>query len=444
MASDDDRDPTERLVSRLLEAGSSGVPTSALGRLGRTALAAARAGTGALIGRLRNRESSGLGAADLATIEQLVVSLGDLKGLAMKAGQILSYLDDSLPPEARQLLATLQTRSQPIPFASVEATLREDLGARAETLLSCLDPRPVATASIGQVHRARLPDGTELAVKVRHPDIDAAIRADFRGAQAGTALVRLLGPGLNIQEVLAEAKGAFLEECDYGLERANQQRFGELFAGHPHIEIPEVFDQWCSGRVLATAWSDGQPFARFIVDARQDERDVAGRALYQFYLGTLYRHGLFNADPHPGNLLFTPGGGTVILDHGCVRRFDRQTVTALLQLARAVRQDDGPAMRQAIVRLGGKDMSGPVFDETRRLLRGFFSPTLVPGRHRLEAGVGIEAKSILRDKRSLMRVHLPGRLLFLFRIRFGLHAVLGRLGAELDWQELEEEAASCA
>jgi predicted unusual protein kinase regulating ubiquinone biosynthesis (AarF/ABC1/UbiB family) len=441
-ADDGAKDPVARLLSRLLEGGSSSVPTSTMGRFGRTAFAAARAGTGALVGRIRNREANGLGAADLKTIEQLVVSLGGLKGLAMKIGQVLSYVDESLPPDARRLLATLQSQSQPIAFTDVERTLRDDLGPRAETLLGHLDPRPVSTASIGQVHRAFLDDGTAVAVKVRHPGMESAIRADFKGAEVGKALVRLLGPGLNIEEVLDEAKAGFLEECDYTTERANQERFASLFANHPHIRVPAVHGAWCSARILTTTWCDGRSFEAFVAGATQPERDAAGRALYEFYLGSLYRHGLFNADPHPGNLLFPEEGGIVVLDHGCVRRFDAKTVVSLVHLARAVRADDSPAMCEALARLGARAPTpGAHFDETRRLLRGFFSPTLVPGRRRLEAGVGIETTSVLRDKRSIMRLQLPGRLLFLFRIRFGLYAVLARLGAQLDWQALEDELA---
>jgi predicted unusual protein kinase regulating ubiquinone biosynthesis (AarF/ABC1/UbiB family) len=435
-------DPVARLLSRLLEAETSTVPTSTVGRLGRTAWAAARAGTGALIGRIRSGSAGGPDAADLETLERLVLSLGNLKGVAMKVGQILSYVDDSLPPEGRRLLATLQSRSQPIAFAEVARTIREDLGGRGDVLVAGLDPHPVSTASIGQVHRARLPDGTEVAVKVRHPEMDAAIRADFRGAAVGTALVRLLAPGLDIDEVLSEAKAGFLEECDYLTERANQERFGSLFAHHPQIRIPAVHGAWCSARVLSSTWCEGHSFDAFIERATQQERDVAGQALYQFYLGALYRHGLFNADPHPGNLLFPERGGVVILDHGCVRRFDAATVTSVVQLGRAVRDDDATRMRETLHRLGARGpLHGQEFEETRRLLRGFFSSTLVAGRHRLQPGVAMETKSVLHDKRSIIRLRLPGRLLFLFRIRFGLHAVLARLGAEVDWQALEDELA---
>ena len=101
-----------------------------------------------------------------------------------------------------------------------------------------------------------------------------------------------------------------------------------LFSNHPQIEIPAVHGEWCSARILTSTWCEGRPFESFVEQATQQERDAAGKALYEFYLGALYRHGLFNADPHPGNLLFRRGGGTVILDHGCVRGVRSETTPA--------------------------------------------------------------------------------------------------------------------
>jgi hypothetical protein len=215
-------------------------------------------------------------------------------------------------------------------------------------------------------------------------------------------------------------------------------RFGDKVWGQVHL-VPAA----PATRVLATAWWEGRPFDRFVLQARQQERDAAGRALYEFYLGTLYRHGLFNADPHPGNLLFPETGGTVILDHGCVRRFDSATIESLLELARAVREDDAPATRHAIARLGGREPSaGPAFEETRRLLRGFFSPTLVPGRRRLQ-----RASASRRSRCSGTSVRSCG-----CSSRAGYYSCSGSgsastpswhgLAAELDWQKLEAEMSA--
>ncbi len=200
--------------------------------------------------------------------------------------------------------------------------------------------------------------------------------------------------------------------------------------------------EWCSRRVLTTTWYEGESLERFAASAAQAARDRVGSLLYRFYIGTLHREGLFNADPHPGNLLFGDQGRVVILDYGCVHRFDQSTVEALKALSRAVRRDHPGEIRAALLVLGTRAPERrPGMETTRRLLRGFFGPVLIPGTPRVEAGIDLDARSLLSSKRAALQLRLPGKLLFLFRIRFGLHSVLSRIGAKLDWAEMERELA---
>jgi predicted unusual protein kinase regulating ubiquinone biosynthesis (AarF/ABC1/UbiB family) len=333
----------QHLVDCLAEQSGTPVPTSALGRLRRTAGAALRAGVGALRSRHGENDASGLSALDPEDVARLVLSLGELKGIAMKVGQMLSYIDTTMPSETRRLLAVLQVRSQPTAFNEIESTLRADLPAdRAEPLLATLEREPVATASIGQVHRARLPDGTRVAVKVRHPGIEQAIRADFRSAGVGKRFAGMLAPGADITEIVAEAEARFLEECNYALEATRQQRFAELYASHPVLAVPSVHPAWSAARVLTTTWWSGVGFEAFLSrDPSAAERDRIGRALYDFYVGTLYAHAIFNADPHPGNLLFPGDGRVVVLDYflrsrSCELRIANQLRLAVSRILQAL------------------------------------------------------------------------------------------------------------
>jgi predicted unusual protein kinase regulating ubiquinone biosynthesis (AarF/ABC1/UbiB family) len=435
-ADDDDQRLLDALLAALRENEGAAIPTSALGRLRRSAGAALRLGAGRLLHG---------GALDHHTVAKLVLSLGELKGVAMKLGQILSYVGTDLPSPVRRQLAVLQRSSQPTTFAQIEATLREDLGARAEDLLQRLERTPVATASIGQVHRGRLPDGTRVAVKVRHPGIDQAIRADFKSAQVGKVVGGLLVPGANVKEIIDEAEQRFLEECDYGAELRRQEQFRALYAGHDTLVVPRAYEEWSGARVLTSQWLDGTRLEEVTQRATQSERDRLARALYEFYIGSLYRHRLFNADPHPGNLLFGDDGTLAVLDYGCVREFDARTVRLLAALSLAVRLDDGAGIRRALVELGTKEPeAGPGFDVTRRLLRGFFAPVLTAGAHRIAPDATFDVRQIAADKRNLGKLRVPGKLLFLFRIRFGLHAVLATLGANVDWRALEKDLADAA
>lgn len=304
----------------------------------------------------------------------------------------------------------------------------------------------MAVASIGQVHRAVLADGTAVCVKVRHHGIDTALENDFRTAGAGSAFAALLVPksGASVRGMIDEARTAMLEECDYALEAERQETFARLFAGDRRVAVPRVVRAWCATDVLTTTFVPGESLDAFVARGpTQAERNRLGEALFAFYVGTLYRHGLFHADPHPGNLAVRADGTLVVYDYGCVRRFDEETLVALRGLGGAVARDDLGAMAEAFTALGA---ACPETAEGRAalrlLLRGFFAPMLARGPHRVDLGAGLPAGQLFRDKKTLMQLELPGKLLFLFRLRFGLYAVLERIGAELDWSRLEAHAAA--
>jgi predicted unusual protein kinase regulating ubiquinone biosynthesis (AarF/ABC1/UbiB family) len=435
-AHDDDDDRLARLRAELL-AAERAVPTSGWRRLWRSGVNAL--GVGAQLARGRR------GAAiDVEAVAAIVRNLGELRGIAMKLGQMLSYVDPTVPDALRAAMALLQTSAPTTPLARVHDTLRTELGAARAALLSAtLSPSPIAVASIGQVHRARLPDGSEVAVKVLHPGIERAIIADFRAAAIGRLVSALVGAA-SVPEMIEEARAAFLEECDLALEAARQERFARLFADDPMIVIPAVVNEWSSPRVLVTRWIAGETLESFLArDPSQSARDAAGEALFRFWMRTLYREGLFHGDPHPGNFAFRDDGTVAIYDFGCVREFDEPLRRGFARLAAATRADDVAAIAEAIEALGGRSPPGDEgLHHLRRLLRGFFAPLLVDGRRRITLDEGRDARDLMRDKRAILSLRLPPRLLFLFRLRFGLYAVLARLGAEADWARLERTWAA--
>ncbi|MFO0548642.1 MAG: AarF/UbiB family protein [Polyangiaceae bacterium] len=386
-------------------------------------------------------------APDLERVARVVEQVGELKGVAMKAGQILGYMDPSLHGDLRAMLSVLQKSATASPWTHVEATVRSAFGPRADTLLAGLERTPIAVASVGQVHLATLADGRRVVVKVRHPNIEAAFKQDLAGAGVGSLLASTLVPGAGgrVREMVDEARTAFLEECDYGLEASRQQRFRELFGGHGArgLVVPTIVAEWCAPSVLTAEYVPGEGLESFAARASQADRDRAAAALFEFYVGTLYRHGVFHADPHPGNFAFLPDAGVVVYDYGCVRTFEERDVAAFAALSSAVARDDLAEMIAAFTALGGsvKRTSAATL---RDLLRGFFAPMLQRGPHRIETRRALDAAELLEDKRALLGLGVPGRMLFLFRLRFGLYAVFERLGAELDWAALEARARARA
>jgi predicted unusual protein kinase regulating ubiquinone biosynthesis (AarF/ABC1/UbiB family) len=379
---------------------------------------------------------------EFEAMAKVVGSLGALKGVAMKVGQIMSYVDVALPEELRAALSVLQTHSSPMPPERVRGLLRAELGEHAAELLARLEDTPLAAASIGQVHRARLADGTRVAVKVQYPEIEKAIEADFGPAAVGSRLASLFSPGAQVDALVREARERFLEECNYLHEAHAQQRFSELFARHPVLRIPAVHARLCTRRVLTTTFMEGEGLEAFLArEPSQVVRDRLGEALFEFYVGALFRYRLYNCDPHPGNYLFQPEGTIVMLDYGCTREFEPAFVGRLAELTRAAHRDSRQALHAAFVGLGMvREGQRYDFETARGLIRAFYGPMLRNEVRTIDLGEARGMRQVLKSKRHLLQLTLPGEFLFLFRIRFGLMSVLARLGARANWYRLEEES----
>ena len=195
----------------------------------------------------------------------MVDTLGTMKGAAMKIGQLASFIDtEFLPPEYRELyqdkLAELRTSAPPMPWKKVRAVLEEEWEDPVEELFEDFSHDAAAAASIGQVHRATLPDGRVVAVKIQYPGVAQALRADMQNAGMIMRLAKALAPGLDAKAAAAELKERVLEELDYEYEAQNQRAFSRGYRGHPFIYVPDVITRLSRGRVLVTEWVDGVGF----------------------------------------------------------------------------------------------------------------------------------------------------------------------------------------
>jgi predicted unusual protein kinase regulating ubiquinone biosynthesis (AarF/ABC1/UbiB family) len=306
-----------------------------------------------------------------------------------------------------------------------------------------MESEPVSAASIGQVHRARLPDGTDVAVKVQYPEIAKAIESDFGPAAVGTRMASVFYPSARIDDFVKEARERFLEECDYQHEAHCQQQFAQIYRDHPLLVVPMVHEAYCARRVLTTSFVDGLAFDAFLAtDPPADTRNRIGEALFEFYLGSLFLHQIYNCDPHPGNYLFMSDGRVAMLDHGCTRQFETSFVAKLVNLTRAVHSDDRDEIHLALVDLK-MVREGKAYDyETiRGFLHSFYGPMLTDEVAKVDLSSAMEMRDVFRKKQQLLKFSLPGEFLFLFRIRFGLMSVLSRLDAKANWFRLEKSYA---
>jgi predicted unusual protein kinase regulating ubiquinone biosynthesis (AarF/ABC1/UbiB family) len=259
----------------------------------------------------------------IRTAEDVAKELGEMKGVLMKVGQLVSFIAEGLPDEAQAALAALQADAAPMSPTLAAGVVAEEFGAPPEAVFRRWDDLPVAAASIGQVHRAESADRRELAVKVQFPGVAEAIEEDLDGAEVMYQVFSALAlNGLDARGLVDELRARMREELDYRLEADNIAEFASHFAGHPWVRIPEVLPELSRERVLTTEWVDGMSWEQFTATASAETKQLAGEVIWRFGQHSIQRLRKFNGDPHPGNYRFHHDGSVTFLDFGLVKRWE--------------------------------------------------------------------------------------------------------------------------
>ncbi|MEM9461394.1 MAG: AarF/ABC1/UbiB kinase family protein [Myxococcota bacterium] len=380
---------------------------------------------------------------DTAAVEaasKLVKEIGALKGLVMKMGQIASYMPGALPPNAQRVLTKLQADTTAMEFDRVQQVLREEFGQGPEELFEHFEPEPFAAASIGQVHRARF-GGQDVAVKIQYPGIEDALRSDLKTAgflgRMGTMGTTMDGAGL-----IAELRDRVLEECDYKQEADNQRAFAGLFEAMDGARIPTVVDERSSLRVLTSTFDEGQSFYPFCDNAPQQARDRAGEIIFRTCFGCLFGHSVYNADPHPGNYLFSPEGDVTFLDFGCVRRFSPALIGGWKSMARAVQADDRDEFVRCFTALDFVAKPKKFdWDHQWTTMQYLYRPFMATEPFTFTHEYVKESYSVLLfDNPNRFTANMPPEWLFINRLQWGLNSVLAHLGATAPWGEIWRSA----
>ncbi|MEX1218001.1 MAG: AarF/ABC1/UbiB kinase family protein [Acidimicrobiales bacterium] len=382
---------------------------------------------------------------ELKTAAQITESLGEMKGALMKIGQMASYLDQGLPDHVRAVLAELQHNAPPMSAELAAGVILEELGAQPQSIFAEWDPVPIASASIGQVHRAMTHDGRAVAVKVQYPGVAEAIAADLDNASLIFAGLGFLFPGLQQEAIVAELRQRLIEELDYILEAHNQDLFRDAYLGHPTIHVPQVFHEYSTNKVLTTELADGVHWNEML-SWSQEEKNLAAETLYRFAFGSLFRLAAFNGDPHPGNYLFRHGGQITFLDYGLVKRFTAIEVADFGDMIKSVVLDPDPAEFRAIVeRIGllpvGLDVpDADVFD----YLKHFYDFVHEDGIYTITPEFGSESIRRIFDTtgpftKIQKAANVPPSFVVIQRINLGLYSMFGELNATGNWRRLAEE-----
>ena len=393
-----------------------------------------------------------------ALVHELVDQLGQMRGAAMKVGQMLSMVEldglaEAEQDELRSKLAALRDDVPPVRFADLERLMRRELGGPLTRVFAEFDEHAFAAASIGQVHRARTIDGQDVVVKVQYPGVAEAVETDLRNATLLLPLLKRLAPGLDVKALLAELRERVSEELDYELEAQNQRRIERLMRGHPFLCVPRVNMGLSTRRVLVSQYVDGERFEA-VRGADEAQRDRYGEIVFRFFFGLLYRDRIALGDPHPGNYLLCRDGRVCFLDFGLLGDIDPGRVAAEKAIALAVRDDDAAALKATLVDGGYLPASradGVNAETARRLMRMATKWYAVSGEHRFsperrgrDRDPEREREPAGADERAAIRTQvnrfaLPADSILIRRMHGIVLVVLEQLRAGADWGAIAAE-----
>ena len=401
------------------------------------------------VARSDEKSQERLETRHLETALKMAGVLGEMKGAAMKIGQMASFIDvDFLPPEYREIyqeqLGKLRTSAPAMPWDKVQHVLEEEYDDNPDRVFAEIEHEAFAAASIGQVHRATLHDGTPVAVKVQYPGIADALESDVANAGILVRLARVLAPGLDAKAVAAELRERVLEELDYEFEAQNQRAFARAYDGHPFIFVPKVHSRLSRRRVLVSDYVQGRGFDE-VKELEQDERDIFGEIVFRFCFGSIYHLQHFNADTHPGNYVLMEDGRVAFLDFGMTKKLTPNQIKLEERVFDAAANDDPEGLREALHVLGF--VRDPDKVDAQRLMD---HAQVYGGWYLQDKEVRISPKRVMKvievaaDPRSdfydlVRKESLPADELMGRRMETGLLAVLAQLRATQNWHRIMRE-----
>ncbi|HUB14156.1 MAG TPA: AarF/ABC1/UbiB kinase family protein [Acetobacteraceae bacterium] len=397
---------------------------------------------GGIAARVAGARMFGIKTDRAAHAEDLRVILGGLKGPLMKVAQFLSTVPDALPAEYADQLAQLQSNAPPMGWNFVRRRMTTEIGSHWQSRFHDFSHEAAAAASLGQVHRAHLPDGTEVACKLQYPDMPSTVEADLRQLKLAMAIYHRMDNAIQHEEVYKELTQRLREELDYEREAAQMRLYGLMLAGDPMVHIPVPVPGYCTKRLLTMTWLDGRPLLhRLQENPPQEERNRIAEALFRAWYVPFYRYGVIHGDPHLGNYQVRPDGSVNLLDYGAIRVFGAPFVRGVIDLFEAVRDNDDAKARHAYATWGFTNLTDEKMAVLNLWARFLYEPLVEDRVRRIQ-----ETDDPMFGREVAERVHAglqrtggvkpPREFVLMDRSAIGLGGVFVRLKAELNWSRL--------
>ncbi len=379
---------------------------------------------------------------EIKSANQVVETLGQMRGVMMKLGQMAGYLDDGIPENVKATLGTLYNSVPPMTRELAERTIEIELGAPLDSVFASFDLDPIAAASIGQVHRAITKSGNAVAVKIQYPDAASTMAADLANTDAMSRIIGLAFPNIDTKRVVTEIRERMLEELDYQIEARNQELFHNYYRGHPFIHIPRIYPELSTKRLLVTELVTGSSFDEALTWPAT-ERNLAAETIFRFVFGSLYRIAAFNGDPHPGNYIFHKAGKVTFLDFGLTKVFQPAHLFVFESMIRTILIEPNPdEFRKVIESAGLIPPDSPLAtSEIVEYFEHFYA--FLTSEEEVELSSEF-ASAIFRhtfdvSSRISKYIDVPEYFVIIQRINLGLYALLARLGAKANWRKIAEE-----
>ena len=431
-------------MSRDEEANRLSARATRYARLGVNAGAlAARVG----VNRLR-------GGGRKSDAEALASALGSLKGPLMKVAQLLATIPDALPADYASELMRLQSQAPPMGPAFVRRRMQAELGPDWRERFSAFGFRPAAAASLGQVHRATSLEGEPLACKLQYPEMASAVETDLAQLDLLFSLHRRIGAAIDTREIAREIRARVREELDYEREAKLARLYRVMLADRPFVRVPRIDDGLSTRRLLTLEWLDGEPLMAF-ENAAQEARDAIAVGLFEAWWLPFLRYGIIHGDPHLGNYTVAAAGqgvertveGINLFDYGCVRIFPPSFVLGVVELYRALKDNDNERISRAYRMWGfprltrrtfeamtiwARFICGPILDDRVRSAADGVKPSEYGRRE-----IGAVMRALRAEGQALV---VPREFVYLERATIGLGAAFLRLGARLNFHRMYEDA----
>lgn len=418
----------------------------------------ARAAGGRLVAGLRERagDPDAVERFHERTADRYADLLGHSKGVLMKAGQLLSMVDASCIGSGafspyQKAMTRLQADAPPMDPALAKEVLQSDLGRSVDDLFTEFDDEPLAAASIGQVHRAVMRDGREVAVKIQYPGAAEAIRDDLANSELLVTIFRMAASASgtairpDFRQMAREIATRISEEIDYRHEAKNVKAFNELYRDHPFIQVPEIIEEASGDRVLTMTFLHGLDWAA-AQNADQDLKNTWAEVIHRFATGSFRHANLFHADPHPGNYRFGLDGTVGFVDFGCIKILPEPQRHRFVEMVRAAVDGRKRDMRHLMVETGYLTVDSTVTaDEAYQLMAQLVHELVVAQPVTYTPETSQRAIHAMLDVRSAnhpgRRMTMPDDFVFLTRFNLSINAICAALNATIHarsiWDDLD-------